>query len=108
MVKIEIIKSGFGGLTPSGIVLTGGGAQTLGISEIAKHELAMPARIGTPTGATGLIDEISTPAYAATLGLVLYGAHLSEEGQARLPLVGRVEIKGLVGKGVDWIKSLLP
>lgn len=108
MIKIEIVRSGFGGLTPSGVVLTGGGAQTLGIAEIAKHELAMPARIGIPTGATGLIDEISQPASAATLGLILYGVHLTEETQARLPLVGRVEIKGLVGKGVDWIKSLLP
>lgn len=108
MVKMEIVRSGFGGLTPAGVVLTGGGAQTLGIVEIAKHELAMPVRAGSPQGATGLIDEISTPQFAATLGLILYGAQLTEEGQARLPLVGRVEIKGLVGKGVDWIKSLLP
>lgn len=108
MVKIEIVRSGFGGLTPAGVILTGGGAQTLGIAEITKHELAMPVRIGTPTGATGLIDEITSPQFASTLGLVLYGAQLTEEGQARLPLVGRVEIKGLVGKGVDWIKSLLP
>ena len=108
MVKIEIVRSGFGGLTPAGVVLTGGGAQTLGIAEITKHELAMPVRIGAPTGATGLIDEITSPQFASTLGLVLYGAQLTEESQARLPLVGRIEIKGLVGKGVDWIKSLLP
>lgn len=108
MVKIEIVRSGFGGVTPAGVVLTGGGAQTVGIVDIAKHELAMPVRVGNPQGATGLIDEISTPQFASTLGLILYGAKISEETQARLPLVGRVEIKGLVGKGVDWIKSLLP
>lgn len=108
MIKIEIVRSGFGGMTPAGVVLTGGGAQTFGIADIAKHELAMPVRVGYPQGATGLIDEISTPQFASTLGLILYGAKLTEESQTRLPLVGRVEIKGLVGKGVDWLKSLLP
>jgi len=108
MVKIEIQKSGFGGMTPAGLVLTGGGAQTSGIAELAKHELAMPSRIGSPTGATGLIEEISSPAYASSLGLVLYAAQAELEGEARLPLVGRVEIKGLIDRGLDWLKSFLP
>jgi cell division protein FtsA len=108
MVKIEIQKSGFGGLTPAGLVLTGGGAETTGILELAKHELAMPVRIGVPQGATGLIEEVTSPSFAATLGLILYGAKAEVGEEQRLPLVGRVEIKGLVGKGVDWLKSLLP
>ncbi|OGD86123.1 cell division protein FtsA [Candidatus Curtissbacteria bacterium RBG_16_39_7] len=108
MVKIDIQKSGFGGMTPAGLVLTGGGAETTGISELARHELAMPVRIGVPQGATGLIEEVTFPSYAATLGLVLYGAKAEVTEEQRLPIVGRVEIKGLVGKGVDWLKSLLP
>jgi cell division protein FtsA len=108
MIKIEIQKSGFGGLTPAGLVITGGGAETIGILELAKHELAMPVRIGVPQGVTGLIEEVTSPANAATLGLVLYGAKAEVAEEQRLPIVGRVEIKGLVGKGVDWLKSLLP
>ena len=108
MVKIEIQKSGFGGMTPAGVVITGGGAQTQGIVELAKRELSMPVRVGFPTGATGLVDEISTPAHATSLGLVLYAAEEEFESESRLPLVGRVEVKGLVGKGIEWIKSVLP
>ena len=107
MVKLEIQKSNFAGLTPSGVVLTGGGAETCGMVDLAKQELGMPVRIGLPSGATGLVDEVASPAYAASLGLVIYGADYQQE-EVRLPLVGRIEIKGLVNKGLDLIKSILP
>ena len=107
MVKLEIQKSNFAGLTPSGVVVTGGGAETYGMVDLAKQELGMPVRIGMPQGATGLVDEVASAAYAASLGLVIYGADYQQE-EVRLPLVGRVEIKGLVTKGLDLIKSILP
>ncbi len=107
MVKLEIQKSNFAGLTPSGLVLTGGGAETFGMTDLARQELAMPVRIGSPSGATGLVDEIASPAFAASLGLVNYGASYQQE-EVRLPLVGRVEIKGIVHKGLNLIKSILP
>ncbi len=107
MVKLELQKSGYAGLTPSGVVLTGGGAQTANFVEIARQELGMPVRLGVPQGAKGLIDEISTPAYAAGLGLIIYGSSFSQEN-VRLPLVGRIEIKGVMAKGISLIKSLLP
>ena len=107
MVKIEFQKSGLGGLTPSGLVITGGGAATIGIADLARQELAMPVRIGMPQGATGLVDEIASPAYAASLGLIFHGAQFQQE-DLRLPLVGRIEIKGVVARGIGWIKNLLP
>ncbi len=107
MVKLEIQKSGLGGLTPSGVVLTGGGGATAGLVEIAKQELGMPVRLGLPQGATGLIDEINSPAFAASLGLVVYGAGFQKE-DIRLPLVGRIEIKGILTRGINLIKSVLP
>lgn len=107
MVKLEVQKSGFVGLTPSGVVLTGGGASTIGLADLAKQELGMPVRIGLPSHATGLVDEISSPAYASSMGLVVYGASFQQE-DVRLPLVGRVEIKGVLNRGINLIKSLLP
>lgn len=107
MVKIELQKSQSAGLTPSGVVLTGGGAATSGIIELAKQELGMPVRIGIPQGATGLVEEIASPAYAASLGLVNYGAQFQQE-DVRLPLVGRIEIKNVVAKGLGLLKNLLP
>lgn len=107
MVNIEIQKSGFLGLTPSGVVLCGGGGQTYGLVDLARQELRMPVRIGVPQYATGLVDEISSPGFAACLGLVIYGSSYHQE-EVRLPLVGRVEIKNVVNKGLGWIKSILP
>lgn len=107
MVKLEIQKSTFGGLTPSGIVLTGGGGQTAGIVDIAKQELGMPVRIGTPQNIKGLAEEVSSPAFAAGVGLIVYGASFQPEN-VRLPLVGRVEIKNIFNRGLSIVKSLLP
>jgi cell division protein FtsA len=112
MVGMEIKKSGFGGMTPSGIVLTGGGALTSGAVESARRNLAMPVHIGVPHSITGLVDEILTPAYAASFGLLLYGIKADkDEG----PMFGgfgkisdRIQIKGLVGKVIDLVKSFLP
>src|SRR3989344_4251280 len=72
MIKLEIQKSNFAGLTPSGVVLTGGGASTIGMMDLARQELGMPVRIGMPQNITGLVEEVSQPAYAASLGLVHY------------------------------------
>lgn len=107
MVKLEIQKSGFLGLTPSGVVITGGGAQTHGFLDLARQELGMPVRLGTPSRAKGLVDEIASPAYAASLGLVIYGSQFQQE-DIRLPLVGRVEIKGVVTKGISLFKKFIP
>jgi len=107
MVKLEIQKSGYLGLTPSGVVVTGGGAQTYGFAELARQELGMPIRMGMPQGATGLTDEIDSPAFAASLGLIIYGSQFQQE-DIRIPLVGRVEIKGVITKVLGVFKRFIP
>lgn len=107
MIKLEIQKSGYLGLTPSGVVLTGGGSETAGVLDIARQELGMPVRIGIPQGATGLVDEINSPAFAASLGLVIYGSQFHQD-ELRIPLVGGIEIKNIISKGLGWIRSKLP
>jgi len=107
MAKLEIQKTNLAGLTPSGVVITGGGAATSNLVEIARHELQMPVRLGIPQGAKGLIDEIASPAFAASLGLILYGSQYQQE-DIRLPIVGRIEVKNIFAKGLSLIKSILP
>lgn len=107
MIKLEIQKSGYLGLTPSGVVMTGGGSETAGVIDIARQELGMPVRIGLPQGATGLVDEIDSPAFAASLGLVIYGSQFQQD-ELRIPLVGKIEIKNMVSKSVGWLRSKLP
>jgi len=114
MIGIELKKSGSAGQTPAGIVLTGGGAQTVGIIESCKRTLSMPTRIGIPKGLSGLVEEIQSPSYSVPSGLVLYAAHKLPTGRPKLGFSGlggvveRLPGKGLAIKLVDFIKSFLP
>jgi cell division protein FtsA len=114
MVALEVKRSGFGGLTPSGIVLTGGGADTIGAIECAKRNLAMPVRIGVPNRIRGLIDEIMTPSYATSVGLLLYGSQLKTAESQGSFFSGlskgahKGSMKGIATKVTDLLKSFLP
>lgn len=112
MVGLEIKKSGWGGQTPAGLVITGGGAKTVGIVEAAKRSLAMPVRIGIPNGLKGIIDEVQDPAYATAVGLIMYGATESlATGQSfkfSLPGVKGLPIGKFGKKIMDLLKSFIP
>lgn len=107
LAALEVKKSGFQGKLPAGVILCGGGAQTVGVADVAKKVLKTPVRVGTPTGATGLIDEVSGPAFAASIGLLIFG--MQREPERRIALSGaKQRVMGLLSKLVDWIKSFLP
>jgi len=74
MVKIQLEKEGLMKNVPSGAILTGGGAETVNIEEIAKRSLGLPVRIGTPRGLGGLVDDVINPDFATVAGLIIYGA----------------------------------
>jgi cell division protein FtsA len=74
----EIEKSGLGKQIPSGLVLTGGGALTIGMPEMGKKILGLPIRVGKPEKAVGLVDEIMDPQFSTTVGLVYYGMKNTE------------------------------
>lgn len=72
-IGAEIEKSGFAKAIPSGMVITGGGALTVGMIEMGRKTIGLPIRIGRPEKATGLVDEILDPQFATTIGLIFYG-----------------------------------
>lgn len=56
---------------PGGVVLVGGGSLLPGIDEVAKERLGLPARIGTTSNYSGIVDTVESPEYAAAVGLML-------------------------------------
>lgn len=68
----EIRKAGFERSLNAGIVLTGGGAMLDGMAEIAEQIFDLPVRRGAPDGVGGLADHVNSPAYATSVGLVMY------------------------------------
>ncbi len=73
LVAEEIKKSGYPGVLPAGVVLTGGSSLLADLGELARNMLQMPVRLGHPEHIHGLTDEISGPAYATSVGLLLWG-----------------------------------
>lgn len=112
MVGLEIKKSGYGGQTPAGIVITGGGARTVGITDCAKRMLAMPVRTGIPTGMKGIIDEVQDTPYATVIGLILFGSKMDAESAksfgVSLPKIPFFSGGKLFGKIMEIIKSFIP
>ena len=111
IVKLELERAGVLTRVPSGIVLTGGGALTIGIEDSAKKTLALPVRVADPQGVGGLIDDIIDPRFSSAIGLILYGAHPSRLGgsdsgfskKVRLPNAGN-----MFSKLIETVKDLLP
>ena len=73
LILQEVKRSGYDGLLPAGLVITGGSAQLRGIRELGRQVLDMPVRVGGPHDLVGLADAISTPAYTTAVGLLKWG-----------------------------------
>jgi len=98
---------------PSGLVVAGGGAMTVGALEISKRLVGLPARIATPQYVTGLIDEVTYPQYSSVVGLLIYGKDEDfEEQQLNLKdfdkIFRNLSVQGSVKRVRDLFKSFIP
>jgi cell division protein FtsA len=107
MVHEEIRKSGYDGLLPAGLVLTGGTAELPGILGLAGQILDLPARIGSPLGLHGLADSISRPSYATAVGLLQWAlTHTSFLiGDEELEEDGPMDFISRFGR---WLRAFIP
>jgi len=114
LIGQAIKDSGFGGATPAGLVLVGGGAKTIKAKYSCQKTLGLPVRIGEPEKLGGIIDELISPEHASSLGLILYGI---KEGRIKqvpprkgfnFSQIGKFPIKGAFQKISDILKPLLP
>ncbi|OGK24835.1 cell division protein FtsA [Candidatus Roizmanbacteria bacterium RIFCSPHIGHO2_12_FULL_37_9b] len=111
LVEEEIEKSGFSNSIPSGLVITGGGAMTVGMIEVGRKTMRMPIRIGKPSEITGLVDELLNPQYATTVGLLLYGQKniITEDGWKNFNRILRdISIGNSINRIKDFFKQFIP
>ncbi|MFC1624986.1 cell division protein FtsA [Patescibacteria group bacterium] len=109
IVKLELEKAELLNQLPSGVIITGGGAETAGIVDSARRMMMLPVRIGKPRDIKGLIDDIINPAFSVPVGLIIHGAN--EEPKENLNSLSRkfkLPSVGIAGKVIDVIKNLLP
>lgn len=112
LVVQEIKRSGYDGLLPAGLVLTGGTSQLPGIRKLASQVLGVPARVARPENLTGMADRLGSPAYSTSVGLLRWALMMNElvapEGERRRERVNRS------GSSLDWetikgwLRRLLP
>ena len=100
---------------PAGTVLTGGGAETVAITEIAKRTLNLPSRIGRPISLKGVTHDLNGPEFSTVVGTLLYGqeqgTHLNTTGGFKLPELNfklKLNLGGITSQIQKFIKSLLP
>jgi cell division protein FtsA len=110
LIEREIKNSGYDGMLPAGLVLTGGASQLPGIKKLASRVTNLPCRIGKPEKMVGLTDQIATPAFATSVGLLQWAMLMSETNQVLTERPGKA--KKQTGKKadkiLDWLKVLLP
>ena len=109
MVRLQLEKENLRARVPSGVIITGGGSESVGVEDSAKRMLSLPVRIGRPKGVGGLIDDIISPAFAAPIGLILYGAK-EEPSKSNSSFSKRIKLPsvGIFSKIIDFAKELLP
>ena len=79
LVMQEIKRSGYDGLLPAGLVLTCGSSLLPRIREVASRVTGLPVRVAKPENLVGLVDQLNSPAYSTSVGL-LYWALLMQAG----------------------------
>jgi len=109
----EIKRSGYDGLLPAGLVLTGGTSMLPGIRQLASNVLGMPVRLAKPENLIGLVDKLSSPAYSTSVGLLHWAADLQDDFiplKPRIPFLsfGEGENNITMAKIKEWLKRLLP
>ncbi|MFC2020668.1 cell division protein FtsA [Chloroflexota bacterium] len=74
LILLELPRSEYDALVPAGLVLTGGSSNLSGIDALGRDILPIPVRVGAPTDISGISDALRDPAYATSVGLLLWGA----------------------------------
>jgi cell division protein FtsA len=106
----EIKRSGYDGLLPAGLVLTGGTSLLPGIKKLASEVLGLPVRVARPENLVGMVDRLQSPAYSTSVGLVKWAAQMREFN----PAVVQINYAPNHNKSMNWerflevIKRLFP
>ncbi len=102
LVADRIEEAGYAGRLAAGAILTGGGAQLLGIVELTREVFAMPVREGIPgQGIVGIVDQVQAPRFAVPVGLVLYAGRQVVGGK----LDGGQTVDRMFGPVKRWLQD---
>ncbi|HPS40750.1 MAG TPA: cell division protein FtsA, partial [Candidatus Woesebacteria bacterium] len=98
---------------PAGLVLTGGGAMTASVVEVAKKVSNLPVRLAYPEDIEGLTEDIKKPNFAVAVGLLNYALKqgnvtAASEDFSWQSFVSQGILKKIFDKVKKTSKSILP
>jgi cell division protein FtsA len=107
LVRDRLNGSGFAALVGRRMVLTGGASQLTGLTEAARRVLARNVRLGRPLGVTGMPEVAKGPAFASSVGLMVYPqvAGMEQLEPAQEPRLAMTGTGGYFARFGQWIKE---
>jgi cell division protein FtsA len=72
LTRDRLRNAGFGAVLNRGVVLTGGASQLNGLTSLSQTVLSKNIRLGRPIAIKGMPESAKNPAFAATVGMLIY------------------------------------
>ena len=107
LVLQEIRHSGYDGLLPAGVVITGGSSLIPGTRQLASQVMGLPARIAKPQNLVGLTDQLDSPAFSTSVGLLQWALLMSDTNQY-IDHHGPRQSKNWTDQLKDLLRRLMP
>lgn len=102
LIEQEIKRSGYDGLLPAGLVITGGGSLLPGLRESARETTGRSVRLTRPMNLHGLVDTLQSPAFSTVVGMLHWGLQgVVAKPSKRRRFNPRFDLPG-------WLRNLLP
>lgn len=97
-------------LLPSGVVFTGGGAKLVGLTELAKKQLRLPAVLGYPLNVSSVTDKVNDLSFSTAVGLVKWGSLMQSSGwtESKNRGGGFKSVSKAGSQIKKWMKTLIP
>ena len=102
LILMKVRESGMEMIPPAGIVFTGGAANLPGWDDLSREVIPGSVRIAAPKDILGLPENLKSPTYSTSVGILLWGIHHPTEQRACHYQNG----KGPFWKGRRWLRWL--
>lgn len=104
LIKEQLTRIGRSGMLPAGALLTGGAVKAPGVLDLARDVLGLPVQMGFPVDIGGVIEKVDDPAYATSLGTLVWGMREDEHGLGG----SSFQMSRALRHVGSWMKSLFP
>ncbi|KQT50899.1 cell division protein FtsA [Aureimonas sp. Leaf454] len=106
LIRDRLAASGLGHVIGKRVVLTGGASQLAGLGDVARSIMQRNVRLGRPVGVAGLSAANKSPAFATSVGLLIYpqvapSEHFAEAGAASFAF----DEGTTIGRFGSWVRK---